>query len=318
MRSITGAFWRFFLCAAAVAITGAVAQASPTAQAGPTIQPLAGLEMSLESGTVPQGEPVVIHYKITNTSNQDLCPDIRDGRNQCLEENYKGWFSLMLKDTAGKTAPTVSFLPPVSGEAISTGPRIPAGDSYTGSLIVNQWVAAVHPGIYLLSVHVRLPCTLRSGMSLSWFPLTKDFSFPLVITPADSNHLRFKASALRTDWSADADPKQRTLKLKSLFVLPERTALPEWQALVADESLTGNDRETVAAMLAQTKSLAAVDLLAQLCWGPPERQARTGIPLMVYLSSMWQYGDATMKKHIETLAAEHGEPMPFKPMVRLD
>ncbi len=313
MRSITGSFWRFLICATAVAITGSVAQASPTTKLP------AGLEMSLDGSTFSQGEPILIHYKITNGGDQDMYPDTRDGRNQCLEENYKGWFSLMLKDAAGKTAPAVSFFPPLSEGATGTGPRIPAGTSYASTLILNQWVTADHPGIYLLSVHVRLPCTLGSGTSISWFPLTKDFSFPLIITPTASNRLRFKASALRTAWIADADPSQGALKLKSLFALPEQTALPEWQALVADESLTGSTREMVAKEASQINSLGAVDLMAQLCWGPhPPDQKQTSVTEMLCLSGMWIHGNAAMKKHIEKLAAEHGEQMPFKPLVRLD
>ena len=110
---------------------------------------------------------------------------------------------------------------------------------------------------------------------------------------------------------------QRVLTLKSLFALPEQAALPEWQALVSDASLTSSDRQRAAEEIAQTKSLAAVDLLAQLCWGPQE-QTRSGVPMMLYLSSMWLFGDTAMKKHIEDLAAQHGERMPFKPLVRLD
>lgn len=311
MRLMTGSFWRFLVCAATVAMIGSVAQAVPET-------PLpAGLEMSLDTHTFLRGEPIVLHYKITNGGDREMYPDLRDGRNQCLEEHYKGWFSLALKDTAGKTAPAVSFLPPASGGAYSRGSRVEAGASYADSLVVNQWVVADHAGSYTLSVHVRLPCTLGSGASQFWFPLTKDFSFPVIITPADSNRLRLKAGTLRAGWMAGSDRSQRALTLRSLFALPEQEGLPEWQALVADDSLTGNDRQRAAEEIAQTKSLAAVDLLAQLCWGPQE-QERTGVPMMIYLSNMWIFGDAAMKKHIEELAAQHGEQMPFKPLVRLD
>lgn len=47
------------------------------------------------------------------------------------------------------------------------------------------------------------------------------------------------------------------------------------------------------------------------------KQERAGVPI-IYLSNMWIFGDAAMKKHIEELAAQHGEQMPFKPLVRLD
>ena len=275
--------------------------------------------MSLDTYTFLPGEPIVLHYKITDFSDQDLMPDIRDGKNQCLEEGGKSWVSLTLTDTVGKTAPSVSLLPPAFGMAHSTGPRIPVGTSYVGALVVNQWVIADHSGSYVLLVHVRLPCTFGQGETQSWFLLTKDFSFPLVITPADTNRLRMKASALRMGGMADTDFKGQALKFESLFVLPEQTALPEWQALVADESLTGTSRARAAEEIAKINSLAAVDLMAQLCWGPrPLEEKPTDATEMLCLSNMWIFGSAAMKAHIEELAAAHGEKMPFRPLVRLD
>lgn len=310
MRSLKTLFCLFSLSAIFGLIVSA-AQASPEAAMPVTLQ------MSLDTNTVSQGEPIVLRYTITNGSGQDMCPDIRDGRNRGLEENYPSWIAFTLKDATGKAAPDVSFLAPVTGSIAGNGPRISGQGSYSGSLVVNQWLAADHPGSYILSVHVRLPCTFGAGGSLSWAALTKDFSLPISITPADSNRLHLKSKGLHTQWLAASDASQRTLALESLLALPEQSALPEWQALVANDALTHQDRQAVAEKLAQTNSLSAVDLLAQLCWSAPE-QDQSGTPLMLYLSSMWMQGDAAIKKHIEKLAAEHGEQMPFKPLLRLD
>ena len=299
--------WCILALAVSVAVFGKSACAEPRV-------PVA-LEMSLANNAVAQGEPIVVDYKIINNQGQDLYPDIKDGRNQPLDGDGSKWFSLQLKDEKGTLASSVSFLPAALQAAYSTSPRIPAGGSYSGSLIVSQWVAADHPGRYTLSVHIALPCTLGQDASLSWFPLKKDFAFSVIVTPADINRLRFRASALRAGWLAASDPRQRSLALKSLFALPEQTALPEWQALVVNDALNSAERDKVAKEISQTNSLEAVDLLAQLCWGT---QKQEGTPIILYLSSMWQHGNVAMKKHIEELAAAHGERMPFVPLLRLD
>ena len=304
--------WHILLAAVIALVSVCVsAHAEPSAAASGAI------ELSLSNSTFSLGEPIVVHYKIINSGTTGIYPGVTDGREQWLERGQGKWFELELKDGSGNIAPATHFLSATYKGAYSGRPLIRAKASYVGSIIVNQWVTPPRPGNYTLSVQATVFYTSGSDPSISPFPMTKAVSFPITITPPDAARLRSQTSAWRSEIASSTDPAKQKAALELLFALPEQDALPEWQDLVADETLNDNARVMAAEEISHIDSLAAADLLAQLCWNPAG-QGHKGTPMMVYLSGMWQQGDAVMRKHIENLAASHGERMPFVPLMRLD
>lgn len=280
-----------------------------TASAGTPASGQASLQISLDASTFLQGEPIIVHYKIVNSGVNRVYSTV-------LQRNRDKWFNVEVTDEDGNIAPAAQPLPPVYKGASADKAIISANSFYDDSVVLNQWVAPLKPGKYNVLIQAKVFYTEKRDGSDQML-ITKQVSFPINITVSDMNRLRSEAVTACQTIETSTDPAKQELALKTLFALPEQDALPQWQELAASQNLTDKTREMVAEEVSHLNSLTAADLLAQLCWGDGG-QKHTGVPMMIYLSGMWQEGDQAMKKHIEDLAANHGERVPFVPMVRLD
>jgi hypothetical protein len=300
----------------AVAVAGMVV----SAHADPQLNGPCSVEVSVKNNTVSQGEPIIVQYKITNTSTTEIYPDHMDGRHQWFNEIPDRWYHFEVKNCSTNV---VTPLPDLASaykgvpSEIPHLPGIPKNSSYDGDIVASQPDNPLQPGNYILSAQAELPCTSGPDRLLNSWPVGGKVLFPITITLPDSTRLLSKARIWRTYVMANTDPVKQVSALRSLFALPEQSALPEWQDLVSDETLPDNVRTIMAEEIARVNSPAAADLLAQLCWEATE-QKHKGPPVLLYLSAMWQQGDINMKRHIEGLAASHGERMPFVPLMRLD
>lgn len=293
----------FIPCTAVVILIGGAVSAG-TIQDGQT-----SLQISLDTNTFSQGEAIIAHYKIVNSGANRVYSTM-------LQKNREKWFDVEVTDEAGKIVPLAQPLPPAYKGAFLDRAVISANSSCEDSLVLNQWITPLKPGKYSLQMHAAVFYTEKRDGSEQTL-ITKQVSFPINITALDTNRLRSEAAAARQTIETTTDAAKQEAALKVLFALPESDALPQWQNLVSNPNLSDNARERTAEEISHMTSLTAADLLAQLCWGDGG-QKHSGVPIMIYLSGMWQEGDQAMKKHIENLAAEHGERTPFVPLVRLD
>lgn len=273
-------------------------------RAAPEPNPKVSLKVSLGNATHSLGEPIIIRYTLDNPGTTDILPKTHAGSGEWIGKNEEKWFELKGVDSAGKIVPGVDALSASYKGPFMGGTRIPAKTVCTGSVIISHWDATLKPGSYVLSMRVNLPTKVIEA------------SAPMTITAADPAHLRTEASAWRTAVLETTDTAKQESLMKQLFALPEENALPEWQRLITDEALSGKARVLAAEEVSHLDTPAAIDLMGQLCWDPHDRSDE-GTPMMLYISGMWLHGDVPTKHHIEKLAAEHGEKMPFVPLMRL-
>lgn len=280
-----------------------------TASAGIPASDQASLQISLDASTFPQGEPIIVHYKIVNSGVNRVYSTV-------LQKNREKWFNVEVTDEDGSIAPAAHPLPPVYRGAFTDKAVISANSSYSDSVVLNQWVAPLKPGKYSVLIQAEVFYTEKRDGSDQML-ITKQVSFPISITASDTNRFHSEAATACQTIETNTNPAKLELAVKTLFALPEQDALPQWQELAASQNLTDKTREMVAEEVSHLNSLTAADLLAQLCWGDGG-QKHAGIPMMVYLSGLWQEGNQAMRQHIEDLASQHGEKKPFVPMAMLD
>lgn len=287
---------------------------SPSLAEGGQTPPIT-IEMSLASTTAMQGEPLVLHYKITNPASQSVALQMGQQR--------ESWLTVSLKDAAGQAAPSHKDIPlPFLGGVSLVEPGLSSGNSLQGSLEVGYWATPSHPGKYTLIVQTQLPYRFdgqpemasdsQGGNSV----LAQQFSLGLVITPAGHGHLRMTAETLRSRFAMGQDSDQKT-DIASLFAIPEQDALPIWEEAANDLSLNILTRSEIARQLFHVHSINAFNTLATMARNPAEHDSiRESASL--YMGAMYRNGDATLKSYIQTWYAAQGLKAPDIPIIRID
>ena len=271
------------------------------------------LNMSLVSGTVMLGEPIILRYDIADRGDAGLW--------LYLGQELSAWASLNLMDEAGQSAPErPDPRKPQGGIQPTTQVRVDPGQTYHGSLIVTQWLTVPHVGRYELHVKARLPHMPRTpldvlGERVEGFPLRlwhqiiktvfiQEQSFTITVTKPEEARLRQIAEGLRQTAMIRTHYLQSVDALRALLAMPEQHALASWQALADDPGF--RYKEDLMRELAHVMSPAAADLLAQI-WNPGPGEVLANTPSAVLMDNMYRAGDESLKRHIEEVLVRHGK-----------
>jgi len=265
------------------------------------------LNLSLVSGTVMLGEPIILRYDILVRGDEELW--IYQGQEQ------SAWANLSLVDEAGQPAPErPDPRKPQGGIQPTRQVRVAPGRAYQASLIVTQWLMVPHVGRYELYIKARLPYVSGEGVDgfpqqRLWHEITKtvfvqERSFKVTVTEPEEERLRQIAEGLRQDAATWPKHEQRIAALRALLAMPEQYALPSWQALANNRGF--RHREDLMRELAHVMTPAAADLLAQM-WTPGPSQVLANTPSAVLMDNMYRAGDEVLKRHIEGILARYGK-----------
>lgn len=266
----------------------------------------------LTSPEIVLGEPITLHYVISNISDQKI--GVQWGAGE--------WYSLALTDESGKTS-TFAVPKPRSQQAgfrVIPDPFITGGHPVKGFLTVTQRLAVSHPGNYILTVHVRLPYTLVEAgeenpanidnqIKSESNTFSQDFTFRLSVAPTNDPILRARANSLVQAMSIDHFGPAFQANMDALFSMPEAQAASSWKLLVNNDSRV--NAELIAVQLTKIHSVTTVNLLVQMLDNPKLTPDETSF-IRTKIDESYNAGDAAVKGHIKAIAASRGGTMPEK------
>ena len=300
------AFWT------AAGLLATAAAFPPTARSSAQDTPVS-VEVSLAKNTVMEGEPIVLNYKITNFSDGEAWLEFGESR--------KTWLGLNLVDGVGRSAPAlterrplnVRYEGPFASEGITLSPRMVS----EGSVVVSRRLASPRPGRHALLVNLRLPYavgpvndpTLHERAHAGQNPLTKQMRLFLTVIRADAAQVRSVADALKEEITQNGgvlsnDGMMSTdLAIQKLFSMPARYARPSQMALVSDPRLSQRAQQLLFTRLIGIGSTLIVDFLEDAAWTLNVEEARSALCVLHI------YNDPALRKRIEKMFADHGQPM---------
>lgn len=268
------------------------------------------VQVSLVSNsTFSLGEPVVLKYKILNTSPERA--ETFMGKDQI------GWVKETLTDAQGRAIPIkIEQTGYPNGGTHSDGISVSPMSSATGYVVFNPRAAIQAVGKYLFTVHTRLPYALgaraeevaRSKYEAFGSVATDDFTYSLNVKLYASHALKQTAEILRQgvgdarlrDWSSAA--------IEALFSMPEADVSGVWQEMISDPTTPRYALGFAADQLVRLHTLNAADLVAQMRWEPARPLEAGEAPIgVIELDEMSRLGDAQLRKHIDGLYAAHGD-----------
>ncbi len=283
--------------------------ASASAQAAP--QPLTTAVTMTTSSAITQGEPIVLHYRVTNTGDKELAMGISMDETRFLTQS--------LEDASGEI---VQGNRPIDiTDDLFNGGLINGHGSTEGSMVVNQWFRPLAPGTYTLSVHTSISYgdanqvaqTVPQAKVGDFRQDREDFQFRVVVTPAMPSRLQATAQRLVQEivqqpaWNSS----QRKLLLRELFSLPEAQALPSWKTL-ASASLSSWALNDFIENLMQIKTAATADILIDMIVRHSQEQnadVYIDSALVNAMAVTYRDGDLPLRQHIRTLYALRGVPL---------
>jgi len=292
------------------------------------------LAVHLVSSSVMLGEPVVLCYRLTNTSRETL--SVHVGRDK------KDWMTMRLggpSKTPPRSRPDLRLR---QGGIYSTGIRISAESSATGSVVVSQRFLVSEAGDYDLSLDVVAPyeADFQAGKAppRSEEPpaertvLTESHAFPLTVTEAQPARLRAIAEALR-EAAAQAGSQERMMSLEALFSMPEEYASESWRAAAFDPRLL-HSLSFIADQLERLSTIAAAGILVEMVLNTPPAivgkvpadGATTAEKLPITLSfsvhrqfhNLYFHADPALKAHLTKMYNDRGWAVPDRPIIIID
>lgn len=293
----------FVTALSAVGFTSVCAQAAPQSL---TID----VTMTTDR-TITQGEPIVLHYRVTNTGNKELAMGISMDETRFLTQS--------LEDASGEI---VQGDRPIDiTDDLFNGGLINGHGSTGGSIVVNQWFHLLAPGTYTLSVHTsisysdanRVAQTAPHTQVADFRQDREDFQFQVVVTPAVPSHLQATAQQLEQEIVQQPawNNSQRKLLLGKLFSIPEAQALPSWKKL-ASSSLSSWALNDFIDNLMHIKTAAAADILIDMIVNyskDPNADIYIHSALVNAMAVTYRDGDLPLQQHIRALYAASGAPL---------
>lgn len=210
------------------AILALLAGIGTTAHTQPPATASDMLRLSVASSTVSQGEPIVVHFKIINTSAAEVYPDTSSGRYQWTDRRPNEWYHFELKNCSTGAVTPLPDLKTTNIGAVPPLPNVAANSSSEGEIVANLPGSSLAPGKYVFSVQTNLLYTSGPDHILSSQPIAVATLFPITITQMDITRLSSEAQAWRAQVSASTDPVKQAAALRLLFALPEQSAMPQW------------------------------------------------------------------------------------------
>ncbi len=269
------------------------------------------------SHSLALGEPIVLHYKVSNNSTAEQL-SFEGG------PHHQGWYRLSVTNAAGKQI-TAAMPKPSLDELYPQGlhqsPEISLlpGGTIEGDIVATQALTMTRPGDYMLTLHI--PVTYYLEPIGAWYPkgrpanqvpitFSQDYNFPLKVMPADPKRLQATAETLSHELQDVRYVGQSKALLAALSSLPETVALPSWQALVLDPATPSAVLSEAVELLGGLRSPGAADLLGQALFdrapamGANEDSVKASARKAV--AAMYNLGDDQMKQRLEQVYAQHG------------
>jgi len=291
---------------AAAGLLATAAAFSPPARSSAQDTPVR-VEVSLAKNTVMEGEPIVLNYKITNLSDGEAWLEFGESR--------KAWLGLNLVDGVGRSAPALTerrplnirYEGPFGSDGITLSPRMVS----EGSVVVSRRLVSPRPGRHALFVNLRLPyavgpvndLTLHERARAGREPLTKQVRLFLTVTQPDAAQVRTVADALKEAIIRNDDMQSTDLAIQKLFSMPAQYARPSQMALVSDPRLSQRAQQLLFTRLIGIGSTLVVDFLEDAAWTLNLQEARSALCVLHI------YNDPALRKRIEKMFADHGQPM---------
>lgn len=266
--------------------------------------------MRMTTKTVMQGEPIVLHYSLTNFGDQKI------GTHFGIYND--DWYTLSLVDQIGHPIMPIPDLRPV--RPASPAHRIPnpflsAGQTRDGDIVLSRFFAISHPGKYTLSVDVHLPMVevstgeenpshVEEMLKTSSTEFSSIYRLSFVVTMTDPAKLQATAEGLRRAAVQNRAKGDLSLSVDQLLSMPVAIALPNWLALVTG----ANGRpDLVVKSLSDFPSPRAADILANMIWDTNWQQSKYPADrILTALRGMRETPDARLRQHIDALFANHG------------
>lgn len=266
------------------------------------------VQTALASSNVTSlGEPIVIHYTISNPTDRAVTYYVGPSNTE--------WYTLRLVDGLGQPANALPNRYAHAQGGLYSFPvvSIPPGTSCDGNIVVTRYLAPSHPGNYTLGVRL-----LFSPPGAREAPLTgpvvtgqtQDFAFPITVTAASSVRLKAVAEQLRREALGLNNVGKSRLVLERLLSLPESEAKPSWEALINDSTTPSTVLSEMAEQLGASGSSAAPELLAQMLFNRPPGTGSNDTLVRASthkaLASLYDTADAQLKQAMTQAFINHG------------
>lgn len=267
------------------------------------------VQISLDTAPVVSlGEPVMIRYRITNISG---------GKLGVIMGDNKSWYTLTLIDPIGHSANALHDLKPPSMEGardVKNG-YMDVGHVDEDYIIITQQFALLQPGRYKLMVHVAIPYVIGDAtaegsaveqIAKSGEKFEQDYTVPFTVTQTDPIRLQAKAQTLYDEMGKLRGLPNGIIRWRALanelFSMPEVQAALLWESLAAKP---GVNAELIASKLSELHTITATNILVKMLDDP---SLPKGVIRFVShrIATLYNGGDATLREHIQNLAAQRG------------
>jgi hypothetical protein len=202
------------------------------------------------------GEPLVLHYRITNT--------VPNGWVLRVGSDRTAWLDLDLRGPDGslphrQTPRGIS--PPL--DEISRGPldSLAAGKSLEGDRVLTSEFAVDRAGTLTLSMHVALDYGTSAGALVR--TLTGDATRTIAVGPADEETLEAAALLYSNRLIATRNFPQYPVDLDALSSMPDRYRDPQWHRLIARTYLLEYKKVAILHAIARSRSASAVSAVEE-------------------------------------------------------
>ena len=281
------------------------------------------LKVNLENElSVVAGEPVTLHYVITNTAQNEEEEIAAD-----FGEDYGKLYTLKLVREDGTVLP---LLPEPSrprstgGWGSSPSGFLGSGQSREGFVVITQRFALARKGKYTLTFDANIPYTRYNpngpnqmvdfgNLRATGLATQGKYTYPITVREAAPGDLISVANQLRRRFFASNDAKQKERLATALFSMSPSEVLPLWKRVAYEAS--ASDRPILAKALAHTGKKEAADILVKMeFYHPVQDSAGNAVSVMRNISDMSLAGSADLQKHIQSLLAAQRAKLPSYPI----
>jgi len=263
----------------------------------------------LTKSTFVQGQPIILRYLVSNTSDQKLGLDWKGA------EGY----SLALTDQAGNTNLIQQKQPAKTGAYAELDPFMRSGGKYE-TFLVPQRIVNLRPGRYTLTVHVQLPYATAGSNEENPFKIEKEikasgnvfsrvFRFPLTVTAPNDGVLRTTATSLLKSISTLSYGSEYIADIDALFSMPEAQAAASWQELATHPNTM--NAALIADRLGDVGSVKASELLLKMLDNPTLPPAASML-VSRKLAEVYNSGGANVRSHLKNTMMKRGIELPDK------
>ncbi len=265
------------------------------------------------SSTVCSGEPILLKYFITNSSGLPITISTKDTIDDALSTET-------FTEVGGKPlVPSANLLVPRHKSqtfTMDTGVDVAGNSSRSWEGLANTHITILHPGSYVLRVHVERPYGMGEREQVQrgqgeHFVLSGDYVFPLKVVAANPAYLQSLAERLRKSIVTTTDAPAKLTLIQALFSIPEADAVSSWKTLVEEPKLDGEALNEIGTALEALQTTKAADLLAEMFWNPAQSpDALAEASIFQHFYGMYDAGTPEIKQHIEDLHQQHGVVIP--------